>query len=260
MYVTATNLIHQIHTARDSGQSKRSVAVSLGLSYNTVRSWWNKEARVAQSAEAVELKSIQYRFESDRGYQEAYSYLLGIYLGDGYINLVSAQYQVYQLRIEQHSKYVGLVQEHVSALAVLFPTNIVTAFPWRNRNSTTISVTSKNIPAMFPQFGPGKKHTRVIQLEGWQHRIVSEHPWQFLRGLYQSDGCRYIHRQHGYEYVKYNFTNRSVDIINLFCAICDSVGIQYTIYHRIAPIDIWTVTIGKRADVALCDQHLGPKT
>ena len=69
MYVTATNLIQQIHAARDRGQSKRSVATSLGLSYNTVRSWWTKEARVAQSAEAVELKSIQYRFESDGRYQ-----------------------------------------------------------------------------------------------------------------------------------------------------------------------------------------------
>ena len=69
MYVTATDLIQQIHTARDRGQSKRSVAISLGLSYNTVRSWWTKKARVAQSAEAVELKSIQYRFESDRRYQ-----------------------------------------------------------------------------------------------------------------------------------------------------------------------------------------------
>ncbi len=43
---------------------------------------------------------------------------------------------------------------------------------------------------MFPQDGPGKKHERPIALEPWQQEIVDAHPWEFIRGLIHSDGCR----------------------------------------------------------------------
>ena len=46
----------------------------------------------------------------------------------------------------------------------------------------------------FPQHGPGRKHKRPIVLEAWQQAIVEAHPWQFLRGLLHSDGCRTINR------------------------------------------------------------------
>jgi hypothetical protein len=43
---------------------------------------------------------------------------------------------------------------------------------------------------LFPQHGPGKKHTRHIELAPWQSAIVADHPGRFLRGLFHSDGCR----------------------------------------------------------------------
>jgi hypothetical protein len=46
----------------------------------------------------------------------------------------------------------------------------------------------KHWPCVFPQAGPGMKHTRPIVLTGWQQRIVESHPEDFLRGLFESDG------------------------------------------------------------------------
>ena len=42
----------------------------------------------------------------------------------------------------------------------------------------------------LPQHGAGRKHLRTIELEGWQREIVAQCPELFLRGLFNSDGCR----------------------------------------------------------------------
>ena len=53
-----------------------------------------------------------------------------------------------------------------------------------------IKVYFKHLPCLFPQHGPGKKHERPIALDHWQQDIVDAHPWEFIRGLIHSDGCR----------------------------------------------------------------------
>jgi hypothetical protein len=86
-----------------------------------------------------------------------------------------------------------------------------------------------------PQHGPGKKHERPITLEQWQQQIVDAHPGPFLRGLIHSDGCRITNwatRRVGgemkrYEYPRYFFSNKSLDILALCCAALDRLGIAY---------------------------------
>jgi hypothetical protein len=51
----------------------------------------------------------------------AYSYLLGLYLGDGY--LAPPRRGVYQLRIYLDSMYPGIVREAVHAISALLPQN-----------------------------------------------------------------------------------------------------------------------------------------
>jgi len=79
----------------------------------------------------------------------------------------------------------------------------------------------------LPQSGEGKKHLRPILLEEWQHDLVSAEPWRLLRGLIRSDGCVFVNRTGPYEYLSYDFTNRSQDILDLFTATCDSLGVRY---------------------------------
>jgi hypothetical protein len=101
------------------------------------------------------------------------------------------------------------------------------------------------------------KHLRPIALEDWQREILDRHPGRFLRGLIHSDGCRSIntikHPKKTYRYPRYEFSNRSENIRELFCTYCDRVGVQWRQMNR------WTISVARRKSVALMDRHIGPK-
>lgn len=113
----------------------------------------------------------------------------------------------------------------------------------------------------LPQHGPGKKHERIITLEPWQQEIVNAHPWEFIRGLIHSDGCRITNwttrlvagEQKRYEYPRYFFTNLSGDIIRLFTDTLDHVGVDWKQPNK------RNISIARKASVALMDTHVGPK-
>ncbi|AVV43221.1 helix-turn-helix domain-containing protein [Streptomyces sp. ID05-04B] len=153
----------------------------------------------------------------------AYAYLLGLYLGDGCIS-AHPRGSGHYLRIACAGYYAH----------------------W---------------PHLFPQHGPGKKHERRIALEPWQQAIVDEHPWEFIRGLIHSDGCRitnWTEKTIGgvrkrYEYPRYFFTNLSGDVIRLFTDTLDHVGVEWKMAnHR-------NISVARKASVALMDAHIGPK-
>jgi hypothetical protein len=83
-------------------------------------------------------------------------------------------------------------------------------------------------PSVLPQHGLGAKHARRIVLMAWQDRIVDAYPEAFLRGLIHSDGSRHLNRVNGKGYPRYMFSNRSEDILGLFCAACDRIGVRWT--------------------------------
>jgi hypothetical protein len=115
-------------------------------------------------------------------------------------------------------------------------------------------------PCAFPQAGPGPKHKRPIVLEEWQAHIAAQRAGRLVRGLIHSDGCRCINRvkrkapgSPPYEYPRYFFSNRSVDIQRIFTAACDQVGVQW---RQDGP---WNISIARRESVELLDLHVGPK-
>jgi hypothetical protein len=55
-----------------------------------------------------------------------------------------------------------------------------------------IEVRWKHWPCLFPQHGVGRKQLRKIELADWQREIVAKCPEQLLRGLFHSDGCRFV--------------------------------------------------------------------
>jgi hypothetical protein len=91
----------------------------------------------------------------------------------------------------------------------------------------------------------------------WQQRIVDAHPEQLVRGLIHSDGSRYINRirhpHKTYEYLRYEFSNRSEDIKRIFCRACDALGVEWRVMNRDA------IFVARRASVAKLDAFIGPK-
>lgn len=185
----------------------------------------------------------------------AYAYLLGQYLGDGHI--VRARNRVFRLTISCTASYPLIVEECVDALSTVFPSNRI----GRRARSGVIDLScySNHVPCSFPQHGPGKKHERAIVLEPWQHRIaIATWPDRFVRGLIHSDGCRSINSVVAptgkrYAYPRYTFSNRSREIRELFCDVCEALGIEWRQMNR------YNISVARRSSVAILDELVGPK-
>ncbi len=148
-------------------------------------------------------------------------------------------------------------------MRAVFPDNRVCRV--RRSGCSNVKVYSKHLHCLFPQHGPGKKHERPIVLEPWQQAIVDAHPWEFVRGLIHSDGCRITNwttrmvagERKRYEYPRYFFSNKSDDIRKLFTGALDLVGVEWTTLARGS--DPFNISIARKASVALMDLHVGAK-
>jgi hypothetical protein len=150
-----------------------------------------------------------------------------------------------------------------------FPENVVgqiTPGPsgWSERSDSLIvlSIYSSHLNCLFPQHGPGRKHVRRIELEHWQTLLLDAAPWGFIRGCIRSDGCAFInrtdiHRGEPYEYLSYDFSNKSKDIVDLFIDACNRVSV----FTRVTcgRTGRWSVRINRRTSVALMLEHVGLK-
>lgn len=184
--------------------------------------------------------------------QAAYSYLLGLYLGDGHI---AQARRAYSLRITQDARYphlINLASESIHRVRGGHGRVGLVAGP----GVIVIQAYSKHWPCVFPQHVPGRKHHRKIELVPWQMEIVDAYPRQLVRGLIHSDGCRVMNRVWAgkYEYPRYFFTNNSADILRIFRDACDRIGVL----HRNSKAN--TISIARRHDVAALDRFIGPKT
>jgi hypothetical protein len=190
----------------------------------------------------------------------SYSYLLGLYLGDGWVapHLRSAQFV-----ITLDGIYPEIVLDAQVSATLCLPPHPVSVLPVAASRAVVVQSYWKGWLDVFPQWGKGPKHTRPIVLAGWQREIVDEFPEQFLRGLIHSDGCRVMNRfKTGlpsgrvaeYEYPRYFFSNLSADIIGLFCEYCERLGVRWT---QSNPRNI---SVSHRTSVAILDAFIGPKT
>ena len=187
--------------------------------------------------------------------EPAYSYLLGLYLGDGYI--VAAKKRVYRLSVTLDRKYPGIVRECKEAMATVMPRSKVSIVRRRDENADEVLSWSRAWPCLIPQHGPGRKHERRIALTRWQQNIVDREPKRFLRGLIHSDGCYSVntirHPENTYVYPRYLFSNRSKDIRQIFCDSCDQLDIEWRQMNQ------WTISVARHESVAVMDEFIGPK-
>ena len=182
---------------------------------------------------------------------EAYSYLFGLYLGDGHIS--SHPKGVYKLRIFLDDRYPNIIREAGESI-VRMRLQGAKVLHVQKVGCTEVCALWKHWPCLFPQHGPGMKHTRPIRLADWQERILRNHPQLFLRGLVHSDGYRGLNWVKGKGYLRYQFTNHSDDIRGLFCWACDLLDIPWRRMNR------YNISVARREGVARLDEFIGPKS
>jgi hypothetical protein len=233
-----------------AGDSLSAVSRATGISRAAIRDW---------ATRGPEPSSIGRTPLCTEG--SAYPYLLGLYLGDGCLSL--GHRGVYALRIACADSWPGLIEACEAAIRAVRPGGAVCRA--QQQGCVQVTACSKQWPTVFPQHGPGRKHERRIALEPWQQKIVDVYPWEFIKGLVHSDGCRFTNwteqRRGGelrrYEYPRYFFTNKSEDILGLFSATLDLVGVEWKVTRRGGRP--YNISVARRASVALMDLHVGPK-
>ncbi|MDX2930979.1 helix-turn-helix domain-containing protein [Streptomyces ipomoeae] len=245
----------------NQGRSLNSVSKETGISRAAIRSWKKRIEPLPRMRAQVEPCRRCQGAPALPESPEAYSYLLGLYLGDG---CISAHPRTgHYLRVACADAWPGLMDACETAMRTVNPAG--TAYRTQATGYVSVVSYSQHWPCLFPQHGPGKKHERTIALEPWQQAIVDAHPWEFIRGLIHSDGCRITNwttrlvagEQKRYEYTRYFFTNTSADIIRLFTDTLDSVGVEWKPLNQSR--DAVTISIARKASVALMDAHVGPK-
>lgn len=241
----------QARDLRASGLTWRAIATELGVSVSAVLAWHRDPdawARRLHECPRCGFATIDHT---------PYAALLGYYLGDGHVAKAAGYYA---LRIACDARYPGIIDDVASCMSAMRPSGRV-FFP---RQSGCIHVQSNWLhwPCLLPQHGPGHKHARPIVLEGWQQAMVEEHPGAFLRGLFHSDGSRVNNwvrqsvagQPKVYRYPRWQFCNKSQDILDLCCWALDLVNIPWR------PSNRDTISVSRREAVARLDELIGLKT
>jgi hypothetical protein len=184
-----------------------------------------------------------------------YAYLLGLYLGDGWMRRYP---RTWQLVLTLDSRYESIVDEAHESMRTFTPSGLVRVRRRRDSRAVDVSAYGKHWLTLFPQHGPGRKHLRHIVLADWQRDITHARPMDLLRGLIHSDGCRIVASVPGpqgkrYSYPRYYFSNRSADIRAIFCEHLDLLAIEWT---RSMP---HVIQIARRPAVKAVDRFIGPK-
>jgi hypothetical protein len=237
--------------AMNAGESLNSISKRLEVSRATLRDWRDRPGRRSDLSDCP-------RCENGRLPGSPYAQLLGLYLGDGCLS--KHRRDVYALRIACDDAYPRLIDEAESAIAAVHTSRPVHRV--RAAGYTSVVGYWKHWPCLFPQHGPGPKHQRTIALMDWQWEVVAEYPELFLRGLFNSDGCRVANwttrtvagQRKRYEYPRYMFSNQSGDIMRLCQQALDLLDIPWRMPRPNA------LSVARRDAVARLDSFIGPKS
>jgi hypothetical protein len=176
-----------------------------------------------------------------------YAYLLGLYLGDGAIVT-----KTNRLEISLDARYPAVVRSCQQSMRRLHPRGRA-AIRRKGRGCRVVSSYAWEWMHLFPQHGVGRKHLRQIRLTEWQIQIATQHPFDLLRGLIDSDGSRFDRKVNGKSYPAYEFSNESADIRGIFCSVARAVGVGFT-----APKPN-VISVARRQHVATLDLKVPPK-
>jgi hypothetical protein len=227
------------------------ISRQLRIPRSTIRDWRHDPGRATRRAR------VDSSYECSGGHDfstlpgRAYCYLLGMYLGDGCISYMHRG--VWRLRISLDGRYPLIIDACSAAIETIMPSQRTYRLARCASRCVELSMCSKHWRCLFPQHGPGRKHTRPIELTDWQVALVSANPEHLVRGLIHSDGCWVVANDRGVASVLYHFSNLSEDIKRIFCDTLDLLSVHWT-----RPCDR-QIAIYRKADVARLDEFIGPK-
>jgi hypothetical protein len=243
----------------DEGLDDRAICGQTGIPLGTIRTWRRGQVPRRAIPALAGLPSCGRCGERAHDHQalraDAYSYLLGMYLGDGCI--YRSRNGMCVLKISLDAAYPAIVARTREAIVAVRGGELPHAA--RDKRCACIVITSywRGWPCLFPQHGPGRKHQRAIELVDWQRDIVEAEPEAFLRALIHTDGWRGLNRVRAkgreYAYPRYQFSNRSSDIRRLFTDACDQLGVAWRPWGR------FHISVARRDAVATLDRFIGPK-
>jgi len=202
----------------NEGVSQRQISRDLNVNHATV-SYWIKN-NFSTGLKNNDL-SVDQTILLCKKYAPHYAYILGSYLGDGHISKLP---RTYRLRIFCNRKYQDIIDRNKHSVQTLFNTNKVNVLQYLHAQCDEVIVHNKNLDKFFPQHGAGKKHDRDITLLDWQWDIINYNPECFIKGLLDSDGCRY--KQTGSDRMYWQFTNKSQDILNMYIKVLTNLDIE----------------------------------
>jgi hypothetical protein len=249
--------MHPIATRRQAlqllahGRTLSEVSRELGVSRAALREWRERGETPAPRTLFCPRCSSDVALD-----EESYAALFGYYLGDGCLSPVRGHYvlrvscdALYPYIIEDVERLITRVHRGGKAYRVRAPGVVVVQNSW------------KHWSCVFPQHGPGRKHERELGMTAWQWAIVAEHPADFLRGLFHSDGCRVDNwatrmvagEKKRYEYGRWQLSNCSEEILGWCGEALDLIGVPW---RRSSATN---VSVSTRAGVALLDELIGPK-
>jgi hypothetical protein len=256
-------VLEAVRLHEEEGLGARRVARRLRLPVGTVRDWhsgklpWHSRRGRNGGGLPTVCSNCKQSGHSRNEHGSSYVHLLGLYLGDGSIS--THRRGVYRLRVFLDKKYPGIVEECADSMRAVLPDNQVHVLLTPS-NCFSVSIYSRSWPCLFPQHGPGTKHTRPIFLSHWQQELAERWPDQLLKGLIQSDGCRFINTgRGGWRQPRYVFSNVSTDITSIFCSACDCLGLRWTAAFPKSETAAVAIYVSRKADVAKLDEFVGPK-
>jgi hypothetical protein len=248
LFVHPLAQVERVLALHRDGLSSYAISRRTGIARSTLLHWLDEPDRALRRGRSREVSPLRA--------PRSYAYLLGLYLGDGWIRRYP---RTSQLVLTLDSRYATIVDEAREAMRTFTPSGLTRVRRRRSARVVDVTAYGKHWLQLFPQHGPGRKHHRAIALSDWQRHITYRHPQDLLRGLIQSDGCRVIASVRGpkgkrYSYPRYYFSNRSADIRGIFCDHLDLLSIDWTQSME------YVIQIARRPAVGALDQFVGPKS
>jgi hypothetical protein len=233
--------------ALEDGASVSAVSRDLGIHRSTVRAWRDGPRVRMTACPRCEGRPLD---------AKAYAALLGLYLGDGCVSRLA---RCYSLRVSCDAKYPGIIADVERMIEIIRSDH--RAHRVHGPGVIVVQSTWVHWPCLFPQHGPGRKHERVLGMQSWQWDMVEQHPADFLRGLFHSDGCRVNNwalqmaagRKKRYEYPRWQFTNESAEIMAWCQDALDLVDIPWRQSSR------RLLSVSRHAAVSRLDDLIGMK-
>lgn len=203
------------------GASQRQIAKELHVDKSTINYWITHKFTTGKR-ESVDRPHSEIIEWCNKNSAE-YAYLLGSYLGDGHIIIMP---RTQKLSIYNDNRYPDIIHDQSSALGKLFPNNKIHNYQQLHSKCVEVNVHNKYLTKVFPQHGTGKKHDRDVSLKDWQWDIVWKEPECFIKGLIDSDGSYYPYNYNKTPRMRYQFTNKSLDIVDMYLKVMAKLDIS----------------------------------